>query len=117
MLNGGRAGGGGQEGGGGRDVRTTCVAPIEPIRRRAALLILAIARLARPPSPQLDAARKEAEAQRKRAAAIEATAATAMTTPFAAESAAHDDDVDAEVDDLLHQLQVSFLGKGGLQSA
>lgn len=39
-----------------------------------------------------------------------------MTTPFAAESAAHDDDVDAEVDDLLHQLQVSFLGKGGLQS-
>ncbi|GFH16077.1 kinesin motor domain-containing protein, partial [Haematococcus lacustris] len=31
---------------------------------------------------QLDAARKEAEAQRKRTAAIEATAATVMSTPF-----------------------------------
>ena len=65
------------------------------------------------PTPQLDAARKDAEAQRKRAAAIGATAATAMATPFAAESAAHHDEDDAEVDDLLHQLQVG----GGAEGA
>ncbi|KAL6746535.1 hypothetical protein V8C86DRAFT_2939694 [Haematococcus lacustris] len=65
---------------------------------------------------QLDAARKEAEAQRKRTAAIEATAATVMSTPFmpqcggGAAAAAHtaaDENTEREVDELLLKLHAA----------
>lgn len=60
---------------------------------------------------QLDAARKEVEAQQKRCAAIEASAATAMASPYTG-SGGHphyrhtNDEMDTECDDLLQELQV-----------
>eukprot|EP00798_Chlamydomonas_sp_ICE-L_P008275 gene8275-1544_t len=66
---------------------------------------------------KLDAAKKESDAHRKRAAAISATAASAMASPFATTSHGRESAYDEEVDELLQQLKVAAASPGEVRDS